>query len=359
MRAKGFDTSRHNHPNDRPIDFQAAYDADYRFWTGRLTVGDYYIDPWIVRDYEAASLTPIRKLIYHVPRAGYLPISQVNWMRDALQILPSPDAIVLDVETDKELGKAVVTGCLREHVRLIRLWWTGKIILYTNLDYLCNYITDTCGLDLWIAWPASDKGYNPVDHPPVDNWRIYQRSWAHAIPGNPDLTVDLDEFNGTDDELYNWLGVASEPPEGEDMTALDDLKAVRDRMIVMDDDLQGMLVSMTNAITQLEQEPGPEPEPPPTPTLKTFYVFDDKAVGHFSVRNNEKGKMIMSIPPDPKHVWRKVQKAGPYEHGPTVQVYPTNYNSESDGTFDWWKVYGYTDPLTGKVLYVCGKDGHI
>jgi hypothetical protein len=256
-----------------------------------LSVGNYYIDPWIVRDYTAAIQTPVVKLVYHVPRTGYDVPSQIAKLREGLDLLPSnPAAIVLDMEgEDAKFTPAQITECLWQHIDQLSKFWWGSVLLYLNLNYLNNVLGSTFGLPVWISWPGAGGIYNPNPSPPVDNWLLYQRSFTHTIPGVPDPTVDLDEFNGDNAAMLEYFG--EDEPGGEDM-----IEQKLDTIIELLTEANNSL-DMIVAYMQNEPEPTPEPDPTPT-TYRTVVVGKDpKANAFFARDHNKAGKPIMAIYP--------------------------------------------------------------
>lgn len=346
MRAKGFDTSRHNHPGDLPIDFQIAYDAGYTFWCGRLSVGNYYIDPWIVRDYQAASLTPFVKTVYHVPRAGYDTPSQVAKLREGLALLPNqPAAIVLDMEgEDGQYTGAEITACLEDHISLIRDFWTGKIILYLNLNYLNNVLWSTFGLDIWISWPAAGGAYNPNPDPPVLDWREYQRSFTHTIPGHPDLTVDLDEFNGDETEMLAYFAQEEIPDMA---TILENIAQVK-TWLAQADALMDVIAQQ--AQEQPTPEPPPPPPPPPDPSVTIRITRDPRANAFYTRRSNAAGRPIMEIyPSDSAPTSERIQ----FPLGTQLRADPTKITADGGGKF--WKLLDERG-RGGETLYIREQD---
>lgn len=332
-RIRGFDTSRHNHNNDQPIDFEVAYENDYEFWAGRLTVGDYYLDPWIERDFKAAGQTPIVRIVYVVPHPE-LPIeTQIAKIKEGLALLgEDPDAIVFDVEIGREEGANAVTDCLGAHVSEVRAFYSGRLILYSNLDYLLHYILDTFGLDIWISWPASEGAFNPNPTPPITNAILYQRSYTNEIPGVPDKTVDYDEWLLGDEAFLEYFCLDSSEDEDMDLTPIiDQLSAITGILIEIRDELKS-------------GSPGPGPGP------------NDQYVGYVNVTNtkgyangwievgkNAKGKPIMDLPPVDQrdHFSGRV---GYYEHLASDQV---------NGDMGFYRV---TTLTTSPVEYLAEKD---
>ncbi len=260
-----------------------------------------------------------------------------------------PCAIALDLERGSEFGAQVVTACLRQHVQDIRQWWTGKLILYTNCNYLDHYIADIFGLDIWISWPADAAGhYNPINDPPLEAWVMYQRSYTQAIPGHPDQTVDLDEFNGDEIQMREYFGGAEPPPEpGDNMAILDILADAKARQLEA-------LAKIDEAIALAQEPQPPEPPEPPIPPpadMATYRVTQDKAIACFSSKSNDAGYPIMIQIP------QEERDGQPFKNlnGQTVRVYRARVNA--DGLVDYYRIYGTVRVGTGQALYLSKADG--
>lgn len=358
MRAQGFDTSRHNHPGDLPIDFQIAYDAGYSFWAGRLSVGNYYIDSWIERDYAAASSTPIRKVVYHVPRAYLDTASQVAKLREGLVLLPTqPAGIVLDVETDKELGKRAVTICLGEHIQAILAFWSRRLILYTNFEYLNNYIDlnllasylpQGFQLDLWIAWPAAGGAYNPNPDPPIVSWVIYQRSWTHMIPGHPDQTVDLDEFNGDETQMQVYFGQEEIPDMA---TILENAQQAHALLQQLRTQVLTTYQALNPLLAEIELQAADCGNTPPPPPAEDPYVIiaitrDPRANAFFEHSQNAAGRPIMMIYPSES---APTQERIQFDQGEQLHADPGKVTADGGGKF--WRLQ-QQHGRAGETLYI-------
>jgi hypothetical protein len=307
-----------------------------------------------------------------VPRASLDVALQLTKMGEGLKLLPErPDAIVLDVETDADRGAATVTKCLRDHVWHLRQWYTGKLVLYTNLNYLQNYITDIFGLDLWIAWPNM-----VANNPPVNSWVIWQRSFSQPIPGVPDPTTDYDEFNGDEAALYQYFGVpAPEPepiPEPEPEEEMD-LAKIREllggiggsfarmnaHLTLIANECDNVDYLLQELVANLEGEPGPEPPPPPppppppSPATVTYTVMADKAIAHYVDDMNAAGKPIMAMIPVEERTGQPFKN----ERGQMVKVLPTPV--DADGSIHFYQIYGVTRRGTGAALYLPADKGAI
>jgi lysozyme len=63
--ARGVDVSSWQHPNDKPIDWEAVADAGYSFAIIKATQGTDYVNPWLHRDAEDAYAAGLLVGAYH------------------------------------------------------------------------------------------------------------------------------------------------------------------------------------------------------------------------------------------------------------------------------------------------------
>lgn len=161
---------------------------------------------------------------YHYQRSG------VNWQMQADKFLAITGAkdfhiYALDLEG---ANNTVSDAFLLDTQRIINYWkskTSKRVILYTNIEFykklqalgLNNWLNT---VDLWIANPNHDPG-NPPLPPFRTTWTFHQYSWTGVKERwGTGANTDEDVFNGTFDELKQWVG-ATTPPTGETMTIYD------------------------------------------------------------------------------------------------------------------------------------------
>lgn len=75
-------------------------------------------------------------------------------------------------------------------------------------DYLATHT------DLWLAQYTSDESNISWETATWPQWSLWQYSETGVIPGIDDTYVDLNNFNGTEDEFLKWISPAgSKPPK--------------------------------------------------------------------------------------------------------------------------------------------------
>lgn len=358
-RAKGIDTSRYNHYRTgsdlfEPIDWWRVYSHGYEFAAHRMTIGNYYIDPAWREDFEAASATPMIQLGYHVLRPNLDTASQVSKIWEALGLVSGlPSAIVLDLELGQELGAAAVRKCYREHVDQIRAQVGNiKLILYTNLNYLSLLGGDTYGLPLWLAWPGPGNGYNNEPEPPIKPWLIWQKSWKQDVPGVPKPENDLNEFNGTTDDLFYYFGVVDtpgdDPPVTIDYTPV--LTRIADALEAGNELLDELITAVLGADT-----PG-DPDPEPELEYINVRVTKDPRANAFCIKgwndappeNGGPFPIMQIYPNDSAPVSERIQ----FNAGTIVAVFPDKMRADGGGMF--WEITDW--PSTDVILYLREQD---
>lgn len=337
---KGFDTSRHNHnmtdanPEGDPIDFQAAWDAGYRIWIGRASVGNYYIDPWFQRDFDAAGAVGFIRLAYHVTHPEYSTASQIDKFKEALGGR-KPDGIVIDSEVSGGQTMKRCTDCLGEHDDDFTILMNGNpdlVLCYTNQNYSDHYLNNNFGLDLIVANPGPGNGMNtnPIPSMP-DLWEdfiAWQKDWKHVVPGVPDNTVDYQEWEITwEDALARFKSdQGTPPPVGCDLTPiLTELAILGSDINLINDQLARTDAKVAQILEILQSGGGSTP-----PSTRTYIVTEpEKTLACYVNGYNGKGFPIIKdqIFENPRLRW---------DNGMTLEASVNNI--QADGSTYWYKL---------------------
>ena len=282
------DTSRHNHGNGalEPIDFNKVKAAGYTGWCGRASVGDYYIDPWFQRDYDAAQAAGLICMAYHVTVPTINAGLQIANFKAALGGR-QPVGIVIDMEWNNVPSTPQrVTECNAAHAdAFYALDWLPQVVAYTNQNYADKYLLNNLDLPLWVASPGAGGVMNPAPLPSMPrlwpDYLMWQRSWTEAIPGVPDMTTDHSEWNGlaTMEDYF-------------DVTPGDDMTEVIERLTRIESKIDQLLGGTTPP-----PPPPPPVEPPPAADPTVIVTADPRANARFQSGTNGAGRPIMSIYP--------------------------------------------------------------
>lgn len=349
---KAFDTSRHNHPITReypdgaPIDFAQAYADGYRIHSPRASVGNYYIDPWFARDFDAGRAAGFIEAPYHVIAPEYPDAPQVAKFVQALDGR-KPDGIVIDMELSRDQTPARITQSNRYHALQFQEMTPGRVIEYTNASFANTYLLSHFDLPLFVANPGDGGGmnYNPKPYLPRlwTDYIAWQKSWKQAIPGVPDTTTDYTEFQMSEAEARAFFEMESE----EDMTEITEK-------------LDLILSNLGMIWEKLNSGGGEEPPvvppvvpPPPVEPDHKYYVkvtAPDKTNARFQYGKNAKGKPIFQIyPGDSSKANERIQ----YANGKLLEVYPEKIDGDSD--IDCYELVGRMAG-DGKQLYAWTKE---
>jgi len=268
-------------------------------------------------------------------------------------------AIALDLERGSEFGAAAVTACLKEHVDWLRSWYTGKLLLYSNGNYLKNYILDKCGLDIWLSDPDDNDDlslYNPV---------ILQSSWTTAIPGVPDPTTDYDEFVGDEVQCYQYFNADEpEPPEPEDEMDLTKVKAARDAFVEIYTKADVAAKQLEEFIAEHEGEPKPPPPPPPPPVPPVPADVHNFKIAPAEDKARANARFIKgynaAVPPRPMfEIWPSdsslASERQQFNDGAIVKV--TGGIWKGDSGVSCYELYDPDSKLKFKPLYIRKDDG--
>ena len=117
---------------------------------------------------------------------------------------------VLDMEKDRQKNKTIEFNVSVEEWRNIAKEWLDvvekhfgvKAVIYTNLNGYKNWIKNDEILsnhDLWIAYPYEERDSLP------QNWTFWQFSQKGHARGITENVVDLDLFNGTPQDLKQYI----------------------------------------------------------------------------------------------------------------------------------------------------------
>jgi GH25 family lysozyme M1 (1,4-beta-N-acetylmuramidase) len=333
---KAFDTSRWNHPNDEPIDFELAFQVTppdengYRIWSGRASVGNYYIDPWFARDFDAARAAGFICVPYHVTTPEYPDNLQVDKFIQALDGR-IPDGVVIDAELHRDQTPIRVTACNRYHAERFSQMFK-RVLFYTNASFGNTYLLSNFGLPLFVANPGPGGGMNTNPAPALPRlWNgfiAWQKDWKHAIPGVPDTTNDYSEFQMSEAEARAYFGMdESEEDMSEIIEKLD---------LILEN--QGIIIAMLDGDGGEEPPVVPPVVPPPPVEPPAYYVrvTVPKANARFSKANNANGLPIMQIyPSDSSPVSERIQ----FQENVLLRVSPDKVRADGGGYYylllDW------------------------
>lgn len=205
--AGGIDTSRYQHYLGRPIDWLKVASQGYYFAAIRLTCGDYYIDPMAMIDWTEAGKAGFLRTIYHVVAPNRPAEAQIEYLFKYLDVLNiEPELpIVLDCELHRGQTPYTITSITLKHFWAIKERTGVMPLMYTNANHANNWLLPSMlwkDVQLWVAnYTLAGEPYLPKHW---KEWLFWQYSDKGKVNGIPSKSVDLDYFNGSVLELYEY-----------------------------------------------------------------------------------------------------------------------------------------------------------
>jgi lysozyme len=198
------------------IDWGRVAAAGYHFAVIRATVGNYYTDPRFYENWHDAHDAGLLVTAYHVVKPKNSAETQITRLFEVLEQRQPDLPLVLDVELSDEQTPAVISGVIKECIQRIEQQTDRKPIIYTGAwfwDVNVLRATEWATCDLWVANYGVESPALPVDW---TEWRFWQYSESGRVGGVSSQHTDLDQFNGSYDEL---LAYAKRPAEPVDVVA--------------------------------------------------------------------------------------------------------------------------------------------
>ncbi|MCV9947789.1 GH25 family lysozyme [Paenibacillus sp. BT-177] len=211
--AKGIDVSRYQ----GKIDWKAVKAGDISFAFIKASQGQRYVDPTFTANAKGARAAGVLLGAYHFVDATSVDAAkaEARHFAEVLEQVGGGKTLdlppVMDYENNpsklsKTLISAVALAFLLELERL-----TGrKPIIYTGNAFAGNFNASLGGYPLWIARYSETRV--PSDTVTWKRWDIWQYSDSGKVAGIIG-NVDMNEYDGTADELHERFTKGSEQPE--------------------------------------------------------------------------------------------------------------------------------------------------
>ena len=163
----------------------------------RVTKSDSLVDSLYQRYYTEAKKLGILCGAYHFLTDTVSGKVQAEMFLSHVQLNPGDLPPVLDVEID---SPEIVTKA-REWLEIVEKKCGVKAIIYSNMHVYTTRIKNDSILSTRDLWLAKTKGEKP-DEP---NCRFWQFTHEGHVWGIIDNVVDINLFNGTQDELQEYI----------------------------------------------------------------------------------------------------------------------------------------------------------
>jgi GH25 family lysozyme M1 (1,4-beta-N-acetylmuramidase) len=211
------------------INWTSVKNAGIKFVFCKATEGVDFVDARFTQNIVNANTAGVPIGPYHFGRPDSNEanpndaIDEANDFVDAIAPYYAQPSIrlrpVLDVERLPTPGeftgttKAYLSEWIRDFVGVVVNRLGFEPLIYANTNYATNYFeTNINQYDLWLA----NYNYTPPSEPPASaygiwsDWAFWQYSDSGSVSGISGA-VDLDVFEGTIDELYEFVAVPQSP----------------------------------------------------------------------------------------------------------------------------------------------------
>lgn len=198
-----------SHWQDFP-DFEEVRAAGVIAMIHKATEGTSYVDPNRAKNCSAAIAAGIEVATYHWIKPGNNGPAEMRFYLDTVQPVEG-ERMVIDYEENgcnlNNLIEAVKT--LKADPRKIKVTVYSGHLLKEQISGSRNaYLAENT--DLWLAQYTSGTPTWPDETYP--QWALWQYSESGQIDGIYGGEVDLNRFNGSDDELLAWIKADSAVP---------------------------------------------------------------------------------------------------------------------------------------------------
>jgi lysozyme len=197
-----------SHWQDFP-DFEKVKAAGVIAMIHKATEGTGYTDPNRAKNIARAMDAGIACCTYHWLKPGDA-ADQMRYYLDVVDPVPG-ERMVIDYEEDgctlDDLHEAV--EMLLADPRGLQVTVYSGHLLKEQLSGRDELLADNT--DLWLAQYTTGTPTWPDATYPA--WALWQYSESGSVDGIPGTAVDLDRFNGTNDELLQWISPAPSVPQ--------------------------------------------------------------------------------------------------------------------------------------------------
>jgi len=211
---------------DAGIDWPKVRATGQRFMFTKATEGDFYADQTFAANWSGAKAAGLLRGAYHFFRANVDPKKQATKFIDYVKSVKDDGELppVLDLESNDGQTKDKVISRAKTWLDEVEKAFGKKPIIYSAQYFLQDYFSEAGGgppswtkdYPLWLAqYPNTYMdGQQPYLPRGWYKWTIWQYSEKGVVNGI-NAKVDLNQFNGTLEELYKFAGakIVTEAPK--------------------------------------------------------------------------------------------------------------------------------------------------
>jgi lysozyme len=205
---KGIDVSYYQ----GTIDFTKVKASGRDFAIARVSDGTGFADPKFSTYWPAMKSAGLIRGVYQFFRPAQDPIAQANLLVDTIEKLgrdPTDLPPVMDIEVTDNQSATTVRANMKKWLDQVEAKIGRKPIIYT-----AAFMSSTIG-NGWTAYPLWVANYGvmcPTMPSDWTKWKFWQSSSTGSIPGISG-GVDVDEWNGTLQELVDWANPMTPMPD--------------------------------------------------------------------------------------------------------------------------------------------------
>jgi lysozyme len=207
---KGIDVSHW----DGDIDWTAVKAAGIEFAFMKATEGTSFTDPQFATYWQDAQKSSVIRGAYHFFRPAVDAAQQADFFVQTAGVPQLGDLpLTLDLEVTDSLAAAEVAQAALVFLQRVEQL-TGRVpIIYTSSRVFDTVLGTPSGFGSYLLWDANWNVQCPnISDPPWGEWTFWQTTDSGQLAG---LTnVDLDEFNGTLQDLIDFVNPLPPAPDG-------------------------------------------------------------------------------------------------------------------------------------------------
>jgi len=267
------------------VDWSEVSAAGMKFVFVKASEGESYVDPTFRKNWEGTKTAGMLRGAYHFFRSNADPGRQADCFINALKATGDmgdlPPAI--DLESNDGQPNQRVISRAKAWMDRVQSAVNKRPIIYSSQYFLQDHFSEPGGgppawvkdYPLWVA--QYPKRYTPGMQPGLPRgwtqWRFWQYSDKGRVNGVIDK-VDLDLFNGSLEELYQFAGkpAPTDRPTSHTVVSGDTFDSIAERYGITVRDLAAANLQILKVGLQLNIPPaGGGPENPPG-TYATYIV---------------------------------------------------------------------------------------
>jgi GH25 family lysozyme M1 (1,4-beta-N-acetylmuramidase) len=198
---KGVDVSKYD-PN---VNWASAKAAKIVFAFARVSDGLNYPDATFLGNWDGMKQQGIVRGVYQYFRSSQDPIKQADYMLAQLAKGGAPLATdlppVMDIETADGVSTTAVRAAMQKWLDYVELKTGRKPLVYT-----ANFMSATIGpgFSKYPLWVANYGAQCPLMPDGWTTWKFWQYDDKGTVPGVGTGNVDVDEFDGTLQDLLTF-----------------------------------------------------------------------------------------------------------------------------------------------------------